>query len=56
MYGDKQGDKFVWSISVLDSRGHYAVTDGVDNSEKDAKACMLTKNRRLTITQLVDTG
>jgi hypothetical protein len=43
VYGDKQGDKFVWSISVLDSRGHFAITDGIDDSEKDAKACMLAR-------------
>lgn len=43
MFGDKQGEKFVWSIAVLDSRGTYLVTDGIDDSESDAKACMIAK-------------
>jgi hypothetical protein len=43
VFGDKQDAKFVWSIAVLDSRGNYAFTDGVDDSELDAKASMLAK-------------
>jgi len=43
MFGDKQDEKFTWSIDVVDSRGTRAFTEGIDASEKDAKAHMLTK-------------
>jgi hypothetical protein len=40
LFGDKQGEKFAWSITVEDSRGTFVFTDGIDASVRDAKACM----------------
>lgn len=41
LFGDKQGEKFTWAIAVVDSRDTHIVTDGVADSERDAKASML---------------
>lgn len=38
LYGDKQGAKFAWSITAMDSRGAHVTTGGADDSERDAKA------------------
>jgi hypothetical protein len=39
--GDKQDKKFTWSITAEDSHGLFVFTEGVDDSERDAKACMI---------------
>ena len=41
LFGDKHDEKFTWAIEAVDSRGTHLSTDGVDDSEKDAKACMI---------------
>ncbi len=41
LFGDKQDEKFIWSIAVVDSRGTHIVTDGSGISEENAKEGML---------------
>jgi hypothetical protein len=43
IYGDKQGAKFIWSIEAVDSSGKSIVTDGIDDSERDAKGRMTAR-------------
>lgn len=40
LFGDKRGERFIWSIVAVDNRGTRVDTDGIDVSERDAKACM----------------
>lgn len=40
LFGDKQGERFAWSIEVVDSRGIRLRWSRVDDTEQDAKACM----------------
>ena len=42
LFGDKQAERFVWSIAVMDSRGMHLVTDGTADSAENAKAGMLS--------------
>ena len=42
IFGDKQDERFVWSIAVMDSRGMQLVTDGAADSPDNAKAGMLS--------------
>ena len=40
VFGDKQGEKFTWWVDAIDSRGTCLSTQGLDDTEQDAKACM----------------
>ena len=42
LFGDKQDDRFVWSIAASDSRGTHLVTDGTADLVEIAKAEMLS--------------